>query len=131
MPLRYARQAGGYVHRRRRLTAAVSAAALAAVIGASVGASTGSGPPAGAAGHTQVSPADLSHDPRAHACIYTMRSEWPAVRAAVHKLPDHMRSQVRWWIADPTGIPHVVPGASATQWYWGQHFDVSTANPDF
>ena len=244
---RYARQAGGYVRRRPRLTTVVSAVALAAVIGVSVGARTGSSPHAAASGRTHVSSADhhrqqaggqhpaqhtaqqtrhqppharphaeqqrpvpgtsaqpyriydsvtpsaipahhrvatysngmyaakaadvagrgpvlwidtsatdpsasvldvepgdatpaaaaiwashkLSHDPHAHACIYTMRSEWPTVRVAVHKLPDHMRSQVRWWIADPTGIPHVVPGASATQWYWGQHFDISTANPDF
>ncbi len=65
------------------------------------------------------------------AIIYTMRSEWPAVRAAVSSLPGHMRSQVRWWIADPTGTPHVVRGASATQWYWGSRYDITTADPGF
>ena len=40
-----------------------------------------------------------------------------------------MQHQVRWWIADPTGVPHVVPGAQATQWYWGHNYDISTALP--
>jgi hypothetical protein len=38
-----------------------------------------------------------------------------------------MHSHIRWWIADPTGSPHIVPGADATQWYWGTGFDESTA----
>jgi hypothetical protein len=42
-----------------------------------------------------------------------------------------MGDHVQWWIADPTGHPHVVPGSDATQWYWGRNFDVSTANPGF
>ena len=40
-----------------------------------------------------------------------------------------MQHQVRWWIADPTGVPHIVPGASATQWYWGHNYDITTARP--
>jgi hypothetical protein len=24
-----------------------------------------------------------------------------------------------------------VPGSNATQWYWGNSFDITTANPDF
>ncbi len=72
------------------------------------------------------------HDrPRALARIYTMRSEWPAVKAAVATLPAKMRSHVRYWIADPTGYPHIVPGSSATQWYWGSSYDISTAAPRF
>ncbi len=63
--------------------------------------------------------------------IYTMRSEWPAVRSAINSLPSTMREHVRYWIADPTGVPHVVPGASATQWYWGSNYDITTANPGF
>jgi hypothetical protein len=63
--------------------------------------------------------------------IYTMISEWPAVKAAIGGLPQRMRSHVRYWIADPTGVPHIVPGASATQWYWGKHYDISTAKPGF
>jgi len=41
------------------------------------------------------------------------------------------RSRVRYWIADPTGVPHVVAGSGATQWYWGNSYDITTANPDF
>jgi hypothetical protein len=63
------------------------------------------------------------------AIIYTMRSDWPATQAAIATLPAAMQHQVRWWIADPTGVPHIVPGASATQWYWGQNYDISTAAP--
>jgi hypothetical protein len=71
----------------------------------------------------------LTAHPNGYAVIYTMLSEWPAVQAAIHTLPSSMQSHVRYWIADPTGVPHVVPGASATQWDWGQKFDVSTALP--
>ncbi len=67
----------------------------------------------------------------ATAIIYTMRSEWPATQAAVGRLPSWMQSHVRWWIADPTGYAHVVHGSSATQWYWGSKFDISTALPGF
>ena len=63
------------------------------------------------------------------AVIYTYRSEWPATQAAIATLPQAMQHQVRWWIADPTGVPHVVPGAQATQWYWGHNYDISTALP--
>ena len=31
----------------------------------------------------------------------------------------------------PTGGPHIVPGSSATQWYWGSKYDVSTVPSDF
>jgi len=73
----------------------------------------------------------LSADRHRLAIIYTMRAEWPAVMAAMATLPGWMHTKVRYWIADPTGQPHVVPGASATQWYWGNEYDISTANPDF
>ena len=73
----------------------------------------------------------LHQDPNAQCCIYTMRSLWPAARAAIHQLPSSMGDHVQWWIADPTGHPHVVPGSDATQWYWGRNFDISTANPGF
>jgi hypothetical protein len=73
----------------------------------------------------------LTANPHAIAILYTMRSEWPAVQSAVGTLPSWMQHQVRWWIADPTGYPHVVPGSNATQWYWGQNYDISTANPGF
>jgi hypothetical protein len=73
----------------------------------------------------------LHDDPYAKAIIYTMRSEWPATQAAIGTLPQWMQNHVRWWIADPTGYPHVVPGSNATQWYWGTHYDISTVLPGF
>ncbi len=73
----------------------------------------------------------LTADPQALARIYTMRSEWSAAKAAIDTLPARMRSHVRWWIADPTGYAHVVPGSDATQWYWGSSYDITTATPRF
>lgn len=75
--------------------------------------------------------AKLTASPNPPAIIYTMRSEWAVTRASVNTLPARMRSEVRWWIADPTGYPHIVPGASATQWYWGKNYDISSAKPGF
>ncbi len=73
----------------------------------------------------------LTAHPSALARIYTMQSEWGAVRAAVATLPGRMQSHIRWWIADPTGSPHLVPGSAATQWYWGNSYDITTASPRF
>lgn len=73
----------------------------------------------------------LHDNPKALARIYTMRSQWPAVKAAIGHLSANMRSHVRYWIADPTGSPHIVPGSDATQWYWGKSYDISTATPRF
>ena len=73
----------------------------------------------------------LTASPDALAIVYTSRAEWPLVQAAVNTLPAWMIARVRWWIADPTGYPHVLPGASATQWYWGPAYDISTALPGF
>jgi hypothetical protein len=73
----------------------------------------------------------LALHPRDVAIVYTMLSEWQAVKDAVAFLPPWMRSKVRYWIADPTGVPHVVPGSHATQWYWGRNYDITTANPEF
>ena len=73
----------------------------------------------------------LHADPAGTAIIYTMRSEWPATQAAVHQLPHWMQARVRWWIADPTGVRHLVPGSNATQWYWGKNYDISMVEPGF
>ncbi len=73
----------------------------------------------------------LSANPDALARIYTMRSEWGQVKAAVAGLPQKMQDHVRWWIADPTGQNHSVPGAAATQWFWGTNYDITTASPRF
>jgi hypothetical protein len=75
--------------------------------------------------------AHLAKQPHSVAIIYTMRSDWSAVQDAVGGLPSWEQSHVRYWIADPTGVAHVVPGSSATQWYWGSNYDISTANPNF
>jgi hypothetical protein len=73
----------------------------------------------------------LAKQPNAIAVVYTMRSEWQQVQAAVGNLPGKMQSHVRYWIADPTGYKHIVPGSSATQWYWGANYDISTVLPGF
>jgi hypothetical protein len=74
----------------------------------------------------------LHADPHGKAIIYTMESDWSAAKSAVRAtLPASLQSHVRWWIADPTGVPHVVPGSSATQWYWGTNYDITTAHPGF
>jgi hypothetical protein len=73
----------------------------------------------------------LSAYPGSLAIIYASLSEWPAVQAAVATLPADMRARIRWWIADPTGYAHLVPGSDATQWYWGKNYDISTATPRF
>src|SRR5215469_17086441 len=83
-------------------------------------------PPAQAASWTWNKLHDAA---RQTAIIYTMRSEWSATQAAIATLPQAMQHQVRYWIADPTGVPHIVPGAAATQWFWGQNYDISTAAP--
>jgi hypothetical protein len=73
----------------------------------------------------------LNGHPGALAIIYTSLDEWSLVQAQVAGLPAAMRAQVRWWIADPTGYAHLVPGSDATQWYWGTSYDISTATPRF
>jgi hypothetical protein len=73
----------------------------------------------------------LTATPNQTAIVYTMRSDWSATQAAIGQLPPWMQSHVKWWIADPTGSPHMVPGANATQWYWGQNYDETLASPGF
>jgi hypothetical protein len=73
----------------------------------------------------------LHAHPHAIARLYTMISEWPAVKSAVASFPAQMRDRIHYWIADPTGTPHLVPGSDATQWYWGSNYDITTASPGF
>jgi hypothetical protein len=75
--------------------------------------------------------ARLTEHPDSVAIVYTMLSDWEQVKDGVGDLPSWMQSHVRYWIADPTGVPHLVPGSSATQWDWGTSVDISTANPNF
>jgi hypothetical protein len=88
----------------------------------------GDATPAGAAAWAQQRLAKHSHSV---AIIYTMRSSWQAVKDHVAHLPKSQQDNVRYWIADPTGVDHIVPGAAATQWYWGTNVDISTAKPNF
>jgi hypothetical protein len=69
----------------------------------------------------------LSTYPGSLAVLYTSIAEWSLVQTQVAGLPAWMRARIRWWIANPTGYPHLVPGSDATQWYWGSSFDISTA----
>jgi hypothetical protein len=71
----------------------------------------------------------LKAHPGQVAIVYMSLSEWPQVQADVAALPAWMRSRIRWWVADPTGVPHIVPGSQATQWYWGSTYDESMAEP--
>ena len=86
----------------------------------------GDATPAGAAAWAQQR---LAQHPHSVAIIYTMLSSWQAVKDHVSHLPKAQQDNVRYWIADPTGVDHIVPGASATQWYWGTNVDISTASP--
>ena len=86
----------------------------------------GDATPAGAAAWAQQR---LDKHPHSVAIIYTMLSSWQAVKDHVAHLPKSQQDNVRYWIADPTGVDHIVPGSNATQWYWGQSIDISTANP--
>jgi len=88
----------------------------------------GDATPAGAAAWVH---AKLSSDHQSVAIVYTMISQWQAVKDNVSGLPHWMQDKVRYWIADPTGVDHVLPGANATQWYWGKNYDTTTANPGF
>jgi hypothetical protein len=76
---------------------------------------------------TWVQQRETAH-PGQIAVVYTMMSDWGAAQQAISALPHSMQANVRWWIADPTGTPHIVPGATATQWYWGPSYDISSAN---
>jgi len=88
----------------------------------------GDATPAGAAAWVH---AKLNADHNHVAIVYTMISQWQAVKDNMAGLPHWMQDKVRYWIADPTGVDHVLPGANATQWYWGQNYDITTANPGF
>jgi hypothetical protein len=71
--------------------------------------------------------ARLRQSPGSLAVLYTSIAEWALVKDEVAGLPGWMQARIRWWIANPTGYPHLVPGSDATQWYWGSSVDISTA----
>ena len=75
--------------------------------------------------------AKLTATPHTDAIVYTFKSDWTAVQDSINALPAWEQSHVKYWIADPTGTPHIVPGAAATQWYWGPSYDITQATPGF
>ena len=64
----------------------------------------------------------LSANPHALARIYHALGVGRGEVLAVSSMKKSMRDRIRWWIADPTGVKHIVPGSSATQWYWGPNY---------
>ncbi len=66
-------------------------------------------------------------------CVYGSRSTMsqivPRLRAAGIR-----RSEIRLWVADPTGHPHIPAGFDACQWWWGalgRDLDQSACLPTF
>src|SRR5258706_16371488 len=68
----------------------------------------------------------LSKYPHGLARLYTSQSEWPAVQAAGATPPANKRSPIPWRMADPTGAPHLVPGAVAPPWDLGSGSHTTT-----
>jgi len=75
--------------------------------------------------------AKLTASPHGDAIVYTFKSDWGAVQDSINALPSWEHAHVKYWIADPTGTPHIVPGAAATQWSWGSNYDITQAQPGF
>jgi hypothetical protein len=71
----------------------------------------------------------LTASPNATAIIYTFLADWSSVIDEIDTLPASMQSHVKYWISDPTGVPHIVQGAIATQWAWGSQYDSDEAEP--
>lgn len=65
--------------------------------------------------------------------IYAAHSTMVEVVAELHRA-GIKREEVRLWLADPTGKPHIPPGYDACQWWWkalGRNLDQSAGRPDF
>lgn len=76
--------------------------------------------------------AKLGLEPKSRPIIYTFSAGWQDCRNEVtDHLPKWMQDRVRWWIAHPTGHPHILPGADATQWGWYKTRDTNSARPGF
>lgn len=76
-------------------------------------------------------PDRLDAVPNSPARLYCNISTWPSVRLYVARLSPQDREWVRYWIANPTGRPHIVPGAEATQWDWLTLYDISEITSSF
>ena len=74
-------------------------------------------------------PARLAALPGSHCRLYCNLSTWPAVKRAVAQLTSAERAAVMYWVANPTGVAHLVPGSAATQYLWTPGFDESVFAP--
>lgn len=72
-----------------------------------------------------------SEHPRGMLRIYVNLGNWPAARLRVAELQPEVIDLVRWWVANPTGSPHIVPGSDATQWLWQGSYDQSLCHETF
>jgi hypothetical protein len=63
--------------------------------------------------------------------LYSSVSTWDAVKQSVSTLSPQDQSRVRYWIADPTGVPHLLPGSAATQYAFQSNVDISMVRGDF
>lgn len=66
----------------------------------------------------------LTHKP---GVLYSDLAQWPAVQASAHRF--HV--PVKYWIANPTGKPHLLPGADAVQWQQGKTIDITQVRVGF
>jgi hypothetical protein len=57
--------------------------------------------------------------------VYMNLTTWPEVRKNVSNLSPYQRSFVRYFVADWTGRPHLVPGSDATQYENTSNWDAS------
>lgn len=73
----------------------------------------------------------LAAGPNFLARLYSNLSTWPAVKAEVAKLSAAARQHVVYFVANPTGAPHIVPGSDGTQYEWGSEWDASEIDERF
>lgn len=73
----------------------------------------------------EVCMARFQKHPNALTRLYCNLSTWPGVKDQVRGLSEAAKSNIRYWIANPTEIAHLVPGSDATQYFWGSTFDQS------
>ena len=57
--------------------------------------------------------------------IYIDKYQWQRYFATLQELRTNKGVVPKWWIADWTNVPHLVPGSDATQWTSETNYDVS------
>lgn len=74
----------------------------------------------------------LDAHPDALCRVYVNLDNWAATKANIRtNVTAERQQQVRWWVANPTGLAHFVPGSNATQYRWGEQFDTSLIGRNF